>query len=64
MMGRLSERLAIVTGGAGSIGSAVATAFAADGARVAIADIQDADGTDLAAGLGGRSRFQHAPIPA
>ena len=61
-MGRLSERVAIVTGGAGGIGSAVARALAAEGARVVIADIQDAEGTDLAAGLGGRSRFQHLDV--
>ena len=61
-MGRLSERVAIVTGGAGGIGSAVARALAAEGARVVIADIQDTEGTDLAAGLGGRSRFQHLDV--
>ena len=61
-MGRLSERVAIVTGGAGGIGSAVARALAAEGARVVIADIQDAEGTDLAAGLGGRCRFQHLDV--
>ncbi|MFD5913343.1 SDR family oxidoreductase [Streptomyces massasporeus] len=61
-MGRLSERVAIVTGGAGGIGSAVARAFAAEGASVVIADIRDAEGRDLAAGLGGRSRFQRLDV--
>ncbi|MEU9225277.1 SDR family oxidoreductase [Streptomyces massasporeus] len=61
-MGRLSERVAIVTGGAGGIGSAVARALAAEGASVVIADIRDAEGTDLAADLGGRSRFQHLDV--
>ncbi|MEU0895027.1 SDR family oxidoreductase [Streptomyces massasporeus] len=61
-MGRLSERVAIVTGGAGGIASAVARALAAEGASVVIADIRDAEGTDLAADLGGRSRFQHLDV--
>nr|WP_229828990.1 SDR family NAD(P)-dependent oxidoreductase [Streptomyces massasporeus] len=61
-MGRLSERVAIVTGGAGGIGSAVARALAAEGASVVIADIRDAEGTDLAADLGGRSRFQRLDV--
>ncbi|MFF8870268.1 SDR family oxidoreductase [Streptomyces massasporeus] len=62
MRGRLSERVAIVTGGAGGIGSAVGRALAAEGASVVIADIRDAEGTDLAAGLSGRSRFQHLDV--
>ena len=45
-MGRLLEgRTAFVTGGAGGIGAATAIAFAREGARVAIADIKDAEGT-------------------
>ncbi|MEU2910048.1 SDR family NAD(P)-dependent oxidoreductase [Streptomyces massasporeus] len=62
MTGRLSERVAIVTGGAGGIGSAVARALSAEGTSVVIADIRDAEGTDLAAGLGGRSRFQQLDV--
>ncbi|MEU3091778.1 SDR family NAD(P)-dependent oxidoreductase [Streptomyces massasporeus] len=62
MTGRLSERVAIVTGGAGGIGSAVARALSAEGTSVVIADIRDAEGTDLAVGLGGRSRFQQLDV--
>src|SRR5262249_9510420 len=36
---RLSERVAIVTGGAKGIGGAIARRFVAEGARVMIADI-------------------------
>lgn len=61
-MGRLGERVAIVTGGAGDIGSAVARALAAEGASVVIADIRDPEGTDLAAGLGGPARFVHLDV--
>ena len=45
-MKKLKDRVAIVTGGAQGIGAAYARALAAEGARVAIADILD--GTGLA----------------
>ncbi|MFD5947721.1 SDR family oxidoreductase [Streptomyces collinus] len=61
-MGRLGERVAIVTGGAGDIGSAVARALAAEGASVVIADVRDPEGTDLAADLGGPARFVHLDV--
>ncbi|WP_371581036.1 SDR family oxidoreductase [Streptomyces sp. NBC_01314] len=56
-MGRLSERVAIVTGGVGGIGSAVARLLSAEGATVVVADVRDAEGTSLAAELGGRARY-------
>ena len=37
--GRLAQRFALITGGGGEIGSAIARRFAAEGAEVAIADI-------------------------
>lgn len=40
-MGKLENRSAIVTGGAQGIGAAVAQRLAADGARVAVLDIQE-----------------------
>lgn len=42
-MGRLSERVAIVTGGVGGIGSAVARLLSAEGATVVVADVRDAE---------------------
>jgi NAD(P)-dependent dehydrogenase (short-subunit alcohol dehydrogenase family) len=39
-MMRLSGRVAVVTGAAGGIGAATATALAAEGARVVVADVQ------------------------
>ncbi|MFF9815329.1 glucose 1-dehydrogenase [Streptomyces sp. NPDC014006] len=62
MMGRLDERVAIVTGGARGIGAAVARLFAAEGATVVVADILDADGEKLAAELGGPSRYAHLDV--
>ncbi|GAA3811053.1 SDR family oxidoreductase [Streptomyces phyllanthi] len=56
-MGRLSERVAMVTGGARGIGAAVARLLAAEGAAVVVADILEDEGTDLAAELGGRARY-------
>jgi NAD(P)-dependent dehydrogenase (short-subunit alcohol dehydrogenase family) len=38
-MGRLQDKIAIVTGGGGGIGSAVARRMVSEGAKVAIADI-------------------------
>ena len=42
-MGRLSGKVAIVTGGARSIGAAFAKGLAAEGARIVIADLEPAD---------------------
>jgi 3alpha(or 20beta)-hydroxysteroid dehydrogenase len=53
----LAGRLAIVTGGASGLGRAIAIRLAAEGARVAIADINRDAGAALAAELGGRAMF-------
>jgi NAD(P)-dependent dehydrogenase (short-subunit alcohol dehydrogenase family) len=49
----LADRVCIVTGGAQGIGEACIRRFACEGARVVIADIDDARGTALASELGG-----------
>lgn len=61
-MGRLRERVAIVTGGVGGIGSAVARLLASEGAEVVVADVRDAEGAKLAAELGGRSRYVNLDV--
>jgi 3(or 17)beta-hydroxysteroid dehydrogenase len=57
MAGRLQGKAAFITGGASGLGRAMAIAFAGDGARVAIADIDMARGRAVAEGIGGKALF-------
>ncbi|MFP6757164.1 MAG: bifunctional aldolase/short-chain dehydrogenase [Alphaproteobacteria bacterium] len=50
---RLARHVVVITGGAGAIGAATARAFAAEGAELAILDIDGDAATTLAADLGG-----------
>ena len=52
-MNRLQDRVAVITGGAGGIGLATGLRFAAEGARVVIADMVDEAGTAAAEAVGG-----------
>ncbi|HUZ21744.1 MAG TPA: 3-oxoacyl-ACP reductase [Acidimicrobiales bacterium] len=60
MAGRLEGKVAVITGAASGIGRASAERFSAEGARVVIADIADAAGEALAAGLG--AMYVHADV--
>lgn len=61
-MMRFKDRSVIITGGASGIGEAAARAFASEGARVLIADLDDKRGQNVAASIndsGGVSQFVH-----
>jgi 3-oxoacyl-[acyl-carrier protein] reductase len=65
MTGRFDGRVAIVTGSAGGIGAEYARALAREGAAVAIADINETAGRDVAATIGqdgGRAFFVRTDV--
>jgi NAD(P)-dependent dehydrogenase (short-subunit alcohol dehydrogenase family) len=53
MSGRLANKTAVITGGCSGIGLATARRFAEEGARVVVADIDDAKGKQVADEIGG-----------
>lgn len=55
--GRLAGRSALVTGGLGGIGAAIAARFAAEGARVLVTDLPADDGGQVATRLGTAGRY-------
>ena len=52
-MGRLDDKVAVITGAASGIGRATALRFAAEGAKVVVADMAEEAGTTLADEIGG-----------
>src|SRR6266566_2127121 len=54
----LTGRTAVVTGGAGGIGRAICADLASLGARVAVADVDEAGAAAVAAGLRGARPFE------
>ena len=63
-MKRVDGKIALVTGGASGIGRATVLALAREGARVAITDLQDQTGEDLASEInnGGDAFYLHHDV--
>ncbi|AQV98288.1 short-chain dehydrogenase [Cupriavidus necator] len=61
-MGRLQDKIAIVTGAASGLGRAVATRFIAEGARVVVGDINEQAGQALADALGEHATYHHHDV--
>ncbi len=59
-MGRLEGKVAVITGGASGIGEASVRLFAAEGAEMVVADVQDERGGRLASELG--AEYVHADV--
>jgi 3alpha(or 20beta)-hydroxysteroid dehydrogenase len=59
-MGRLSGKIALITGAAGGQGAAAARRFAEEDARVVVADVRDDEGKALADELG--AHFVHLDV--
>jgi NAD(P)-dependent dehydrogenase (short-subunit alcohol dehydrogenase family) len=62
--GRLEGRVAIVTGAASGIGAATARLFAAVGANVVVADMDDERGRAVADEIGKQAFFHHVDVSA
>lgn len=61
-MGRLDGKVAIITGAARGQGEAHARAFVAEGAKVVMGDVLDAEGEAVAASLGSAARYVHLDV--
>ena len=62
---RLKDKVAVVTGAASGFGAGIAARFAAEGARVVLADVDDDGGRNLAGRIeaeGGQAHYVHADV--
>jgi 3alpha(or 20beta)-hydroxysteroid dehydrogenase len=62
MTGRLDGKVAVITGGARGQGAAEGRLFAAEGARVVLADVLDDEGAAVAAEIGDAARYVHLDV--
>jgi 3alpha(or 20beta)-hydroxysteroid dehydrogenase len=61
-VGRLDGKVAVVTGAARGQGEAEARLFAAEGAKVVVADVLDAEGEAVAKDIGDAAVYVHADV--
>jgi NAD(P)-dependent dehydrogenase (short-subunit alcohol dehydrogenase family) len=61
-MGKMDERVAVISGSASGLGKAIAELFVKEGARVVVSDIQDELGQKLAESLGENATYYHADV--
>ena len=61
-MGRLQDKVAIVTGAARGTGATIARLFAEEGASVVLADVNDEAGEAVAAEIGARACYRHLDV--
>lgn len=61
-MSRLQDKTALVTGAARGIGEAIARAFAREGARVLVTDVQDGLGARVAEALGSAAAYRRLDV--
>jgi len=61
-MGRLDGKVAVITGGASGIGEGTVRRFVEEGAKVLVADLDDAKGSELIDELGDDTAFLHVDV--
>lgn len=61
-MGKLNDKVAVITGAASGVGAATAELFAAEGARVVLCDINREQGEKRAARIGANATFHYLDI--